>query len=68
MANDRMYLKCKGCGKTILLAKTFCDGYVMFHTTDEYNAFFEEHAFCNSENDNEGKYQDFTLEYESEGY
>lgn len=68
MANDRMYLKCVGCGERIMLAKTFggADGYALHKTEEEIDRFFTDHALCNMENSDECKHQDFALEYESQ--
>lgn len=48
MANNRMWLVCRGCGKKILLGKTMLSGYYV-HYDDiqtELNNFYGEHAFC----------------------
>ena len=59
MANDRMYIKCTGCGKAVMLAKHFAspwgvhcyqEGYTMEYVL---GVFFEEHFKCgNYENKN----------------
>ena len=60
MANNRIYLRCKNCGKGFFLGKCYGGSYF---TEDDYykegiiialNNFYEEHCFCNkgiSEND-----------------
>ena len=54
MANNRIYLRCKACGKTLFLGKHFCEGwYYTNYTPDEgtleakLNAFYDAHIFCN---------------------
>lgn len=65
MANNRIYLKCKGCGKMMFLGKTFGDGYYWIQydghesLTKELNNFYNEHAFCAEIPDN-----GFEIEYE----
>lgn len=68
MANNRMYLRCRKCGRTLYIGKTFLDGYY-YYPTKEYmkgrtfqeilNDFYEEHTWC---------CQDRNLENECIGY
>ena len=56
MANNRIYLRCRRCGKSIFLGKCFGDGY---YTNDVYykdktfiealNNFYDKHNFCYDE-------------------
>lgn len=69
MANDRMYIRCKGCGKCYFLAKCYSNGYYVLEEEELFhnlNVFFDEHKFCNSENHDGYDYPDFELVYESE--
>lgn len=53
MANNRIYLRCKQCGKTLFLGKGFGGSY---YTSSEFyknkdlleslNQFYEEHTWC----------------------
>ena len=49
MANNRMYLRCKGCGAWLFLGKTFLQGYYASRP-DELGAaiddFFATHNYC----------------------
>lgn len=66
MANDRMYLKCKGCGAITCIAKCFSDGYYFAtdnnHAAANLLAFWAKHAYCG----NGPAHQDFELIYESQ--
>lgn len=49
MANNRMYLRCKGCGKELMLGKLFGDWH--FSSSDEdkgrqLRLFLEQHGDC----------------------
>ena len=54
MANNRIYLKCKCCGKTLFLGKRLGGGYYISDYAcyngvpleDRLNRFYDEHAFC----------------------
>jgi len=70
MAYNRIYLKCRVCGATFMLAKSYGNG---FYREDykggrgvallaEFNEFLNQHTFCRYEGD-EG---DYILEYEME--
>lgn len=57
MANNRIYLRCKGCGETLFLGKCFGDGY-FWHDyyegkkgslADQLNRFYDEHTWCEKE-------------------
>lgn len=47
MANDRLYIKCRGCGEMIMLAKHFAGAWSVRRSQDEIGEFLEAHAFCN---------------------
>ena len=53
MANNRMGIRCKSCGATFLIAKTFLNNYYISNNNsketlyDELNEFFLEHSYCN---------------------
>jgi len=40
MANNRIWIKCKGCDEQILLAKTMADGYYTYYSTSELKMSF----------------------------
>ena len=46
MANNRLYMYCKKCNESILLAKNFGSGYGAYSTVDEIDKFLNEHSFC----------------------
>lgn len=53
MANNRIYLRCKACGKMFFLGKHFCQGWYYTNYTpdkgtleDKLNAFYDEHIYC----------------------
>ena len=47
MANNRLYIRCRQCGETILIGKHFAGA---LHTStlslEELNAFYEKHNYC----------------------
>lgn len=51
MSDNRMYLRCKICGETILLGKCNCGEYTVFGSCihNDLNHFFTEHAYCDKE-------------------
>lgn len=55
MANDRMYLRCKGCKKAMMLAKHFltpwfAESYATgWQLDDLMNVFFKEHYMCGTD-------------------
>ena len=62
MANNRMYLVCRGCNENFMLGKTMSSGYYA-HREDyqsELNDFYDKHSFC-GEVHNENQ---FELSYE----
>ena len=71
MANNRIYLKCNACGKTLFLGKSFLNGYTYVNydritnpfaksLETKLNDFYDEHTYCGlSLNDG-----DFSIEYE----
>ena len=63
MANNRMWLVCRGCGTGFMLGKTFSSGYYTSNEDFEnnLNTFYDEHAFCGGV-DNENM---FELQYET---
>lgn len=71
MANNRIYLRCNGCGKTLFLGKSYLSGY-FYENYDrlrdpkspslerKLNEFYDEHTYCgNARGDG-----DFSIEYE----
>lgn len=51
MANNRIYLRCKGCGATLFLGKTFLQGYYWEDygggpLQDRLNDFYDTHNYC----------------------
>lgn len=54
MADNRIYLRCKGCGEVMYLGKCigrgyyWCDYYNGAHGTleEQLNRFYDEHYFC----------------------
>lgn len=56
MANNRMFLRCRKCGETLLFGTNFgrewlCTHYEQGHLEDKLNKFFFEHCFCDKEYD-----------------
>ena len=62
MADNRIYLKCRGCGKTLFLGKRFGDAYFWENyglqpkakvdarpLEDRLNEFYENHFYCDGE-------------------
>ena len=57
MANNRMYLRCKGCGETFFLGKRFGGGYFIQQyeeykgvpLMDRLNEFYDVHEWCGNE-------------------
>ncbi len=66
MADNRIYLKCRACGKTLFLGKRYIDGYWWSdygggELKTQLNDFYEEHWMCR------GLGQDiFEIAYEDE--
>ena len=53
MANDRMYLRCRACGSTMYLGKSFLGGfyYENYHKDAgpldrQLNDFYDKHTYC----------------------
>ena len=46
MANNRMFLNCKGCGDYIGLGKTYLDGYCNAPNSSELAEFYTKHHHC----------------------
>ena len=57
MANNRMYLRCKNCGKGFFLGKCFGwqygtnENYYKYGFINELNKFYSEHCGCDKEED-----------------
>lgn len=57
MANNRIFLRCRGCGAGFNLGKTFAEGYSRGRYTGEadllteLNNFYEKHTFCRYRNE-----------------
>ncbi len=65
MANNRLYLVCNECGKTLMLAKDFGSGFGLRVTRDDITKFLDEHTFCGYK----GSPGNFSIGYEiPEGY
>ena len=67
MANNRIYLRCKACGKMLFLGKHFCQGFYYSSHDGEtlkkmLNDFYDEHAYC----DEEYPLECFDIRYETE--
>lgn len=70
MAYNRIYLKCRVCGETFMLAKSYGNGFYRedykkgngVKLLEDFNEFLNQHTFCRCEGD-EG---DYILEYEME--
>ena len=68
MANNRIYLRCKGCGETLFLGKCFGTGFYWHDyydgkkgtLSDQLNAFYDEHTYCTKPK-NEHPYYDEKL-------
>ena len=68
MANNRLYLKCTGCGETFFLGKRTDSGYYYTNYYPEkgdldiqLNRFYDKHMFCNA-----AGLDCFLIEYEFE--
>lgn len=51
MADNRMYLRCRTCGRTFYLGKSFGSYYILpsrykVGMEEAINEFYEEHSFC----------------------
>lgn len=52
MADNRIYIKCRACGKMVYLGKRilspcyYWDNYDGASLEDKINGFFKQHAFC----------------------
>jgi len=57
MANNRIFLRCRGCGAAFNLGKTFAEGYSRGRYTGEadllteLNNFYDKHTFCRYKNE-----------------
>lgn len=70
MANNRIFLKCRVCGKQFMLAKSFGAGFFAdnYHGKtflQNFNDFLDEHTFCMNDGTGECDEGDFVLEYET---
>ena len=51
MANNRLYLRCRSCGKMIMIAKHFLTPWhINTDKLDAINDFFDEHFLCFTDN------------------
>lgn len=69
MALNRMFLKCRVCGKQFMLAKSFgmgfyADNYHGKTFLQNFNEFLDEHTFCMNDGTSDCDEGDFVLEYE----
>lgn len=53
MADNRIYLKCKVCGKKVFIAKKFVGWFLPPYTQDKTNNEFNEHDECITDFDGE---------------
>ena len=63
MANNRLYLRCKGCGSLFMLAKRAGDPYSIFDPdtfAERLGAWFQGHGWC------DGGLDGIALEFEDE--
>lgn len=70
MANNRIFLKCRVCGKQFMLAKSFGTGFFAenYHGKtfrQNFNEFLDEHTFCLNDGSGDSDEGDFVLEYET---
>lgn len=53
MANNRIYMRCRGCGACLYLGKSYLHGYYYTKTEgcleEKLNRFFEDHNYCPGE-------------------
>lgn len=61
MANNRLYIRCRGCCDSMMITKNFGEPYCLDEEeVNRLNAFFREHAFCSNDDDsysNGGRYE-----------
>ena len=51
MANNRMMIRCRSCGKTLVIAKHFLTPWrTVPNLDDKLTEFFNEHCYCNKGN------------------
>ena len=66
MANNRMYLRCRKCGETLMLAKYYpTTGYTVFnpfYKSSLMDAFFEVHKYCGNSRNNDS-FKKFNKDY-----
>lgn len=63
MANNRMYIKCKYCGKYVCIAKHFGGEWnPHFALEENLGEFLEEHTWCGEKN----THGDFDIAYETD--
>lgn len=63
MANNRIYIRCKGCGATLFLGKTFSDGYYWQPyggepLEDQLNGFYDKHTYCSLPKEKRKRYDE----------
>ena len=50
MANNRIFMRCRGCGECLYLGSTYFGGYQITKSAepleDKLNAFFKRHNYC----------------------
>ena len=65
MANNRMSLRCEGCGAEIVISKRLGGGYYRssVFSDDAFDAFLERHEACTLSQD--APAPPFTLQYEN---
>lgn len=61
MANNRLYIRCRGCRESMMVTKNFGEPFCLDEKeVDKLNTFFYEHAFCSNDDDgysNGGRYE-----------
>lgn len=51
MANNRLFIKCKRCGCSVQINKTYGGPYYLYdEDVKDLNDFFSEHAYCEPHN------------------
>jgi hypothetical protein len=65
MANNSMWLVCRGCGKALLLGKVHQSAYSTHHEdmNKKLNEFYNLHSFCDKNNEVSNENQ-FELAYD----
>lgn len=63
MANNRLYIRCKQCGKSVFIGKHFADTLkVDEHVQERLNDFYSKHFYCGKLHYNLELCEEFPLE------